>query len=244
MDLRDKNNTFEDYKNLLDNSVKYIIEDENHIKELEKSEKIGVQMHRIPNKQVIQNELDDIYKLYYEIFFIKYSMGEIVSELIDDYVNVINSMEYSWSKESGYVQMANMISVGILLDIGINEFNKLVTLTGNDNPKDYLIDLLINYKIPKWERINKKFMWKKPYQAFEEIDLLAKDNKKDAVMRLKKYLQKQWLPANDVPKSRGKSYHSGYWSFESGAIVKILELDDAIIKDLNYYPYDMVHWKK
>jgi hypothetical protein len=28
----------------------------------------------------------------------------------------------------------------------------------------------------------------------------------------------------------------------SGALVKILGLDDASLKGLPYYPYDMVHW--
>ena len=134
--------------------------------------------------------------------------------------------------------------MGILLDIDSAEFNKLVGLIRKDNPKDYLIDLLINYKMPEWERVNKKFMWKKPYQAFEEIETLAQSSKDEAIVRLKHYLQKQWLPSNNESYSAGKWFHSGYWSFESGAIVKILELDDIKIKDLKYYPYDMVHWKK
>ena len=36
--------------------------------------------------------------------------------------------------------------------------------------------------------------------------------------------------------------HDGYWSFESGALVKVLGLDDSSLKGLPYYPYDMVHW--
>jgi hypothetical protein len=36
--------------------------------------------------------------------------------------------------------------------------------------------------------------------------------------------------------------HFGYWSFESGALVKILGLDDNSLKNQQYYPYDMVHW--
>ncbi|RKO68268.1 DUF1911 domain-containing protein [Sphingobacterium puteale] len=37
--------------------------------------------------------------------------------------------------------------------------------------------------------------------------------------------------------------HTGYWSFESGALVKILGLDDGHFKELQYYPYDLVHRK-
>lgn len=36
----------------------------------------------------------------------------------------------------------------------------------------------------------------------------------------------------------------GYWSFESGALVKILGLDDSSLKEVQYYPYDMVHWNE
>jgi hypothetical protein len=31
--------------------------------------------------------------------------------------------------------------------------------------------------------------------------------------------------------------------FEQGALVKILGLNDSILKDQQYYPYDMVHWR-
>lgn len=37
--------------------------------------------------------------------------------------------------------------------------------------------------------------------------------------------------------------YSGYWSFESGAVVKILGLDDNELEDVKYYPYDLVHFK-
>lgn len=31
--------------------------------------------------------------------------------------------------------------------------------------------------------------------------------------------------------------------FESGALVKILKMDDKNLKDVNYYPFDLVHYK-
>jgi hypothetical protein len=36
----------------------------------------------------------------------------------------------------------------------------------------------------------------------------------------------------------------GYWSFENGALVKILGLDDSSLKEVQYYLYDMVHWNE
>lgn len=36
----------------------------------------------------------------------------------------------------------------------------------------------------------------------------------------------------------------GHVKLESGAIVKILKLDDSTLKDTSYYPYDMVHYQE
>ena len=43
-------------------------------------------------------------------------------------------------------------------------------------------------------------------------------------------------------RAKEKLYY-GYWSFEAGAIAKILNLDDSNLKDVPYYPYDLVHYK-
>jgi hypothetical protein len=37
--------------------------------------------------------------------------------------------------------------------------------------------------------------------------------------------------------------YCGYWSFESGAIARILQLDDSTLANTPYYPYDMAHYK-
>lgn len=47
----------------------------------------------------------------------------------------------------------------------------------------------------------------------------------------------------ETHKSKQNIYY-GYWSFEAGAIAKILNLDDSRLKDVPYYPYDLVHYKK
>ena len=60
--------------------------------------------------------------------------------------------------------------------------------------------------------------------------------------------QKYWYVGHknmgwyDIHKAKEKLYY-GYWSFEAGAIAKILNLDDSNLKDVQYYPYDLVHYK-
>ena len=63
---------------------------------------------------------------------------------------------------------------------------------------------------------------------------------------LKKYLKNDWYNKDcgcyEAHKSRQNIYY-GYWSFEAGAVAKILQLDDKDLRNVPYYPYDMVHYK-
>ena len=63
---------------------------------------------------------------------------------------------------------------------------------------------------------------------------------------LEKYLKEDWYNKEyecyEAHKSSQNIYY-GYWSFEAGAIAKILNLDDSNLKDMPYYPYDLVHIK-
>ncbi|MFJ1430711.1 DUF1911 domain-containing protein [Capnocytophaga canimorsus] len=127
-------------------------------------------------------------------------------------------------------------------------FQKLKSLVEKDNPNDYLIDFLLSSKTD-WQIKNTTFKFPKPYAALQEVIDLANDNQKEkATQRLKKYLDKEWYKGHsdtgwyNSHKSKHNIY-TGYWSFESGALVKILGLDDTLLKDQKYYPYDMVHWK-
>ena len=53
----------------------------------------------------------------------------------------------------------------------------------------------------------------------------------------------QTMAINFTKMAKEKLYY-GYWSFEAGAIAKILNLDDSNLKNVPYYPYDLVHYKK
>ena len=73
--------------------------------------------------------------------------------------------------------------------------------------------------------------------------------KKKQLKNKKEYLEKYWYVGHknmgwyDIHKAKEKLYY-GYWSFEAGAIAKILNLDDSNLKNVPYYPYDLVHYKK
>ena len=80
---------------------------------------------------------------------------------------------------------------------------------------------------------------------FQIMKELVKERDKSDL--LEKYLKEDWYNKEyecyEAHKSDQNIYY-GYWSFEAGAIAKILNLDDSNLKDVPYYPYDLVHYKR
>jgi hypothetical protein len=247
MDTRDKLNTLDGYKTRIEEIKGYIEKGEKDIKQIEESEREGIQLYRLPNNQVIQNISNTILSYKYNIFLATYSMGEDIKNLYEQYDSIVSRLGKTWEKSSEYVQMAWMLSIGIMLKVEDVAFTRLAEVVRKDNPKDFLIDFLIHYRISSWEIKSDKFMFKRPYQAIQEIISLSKTDKEKGLERLKKYLAKEWYRGHSdtgwYDTHKHGIIHTGYWSFESGALVKILGLDDSTLKEMPYYPYDMVHWK-
>ncbi|MDR0574164.1 MAG: DUF1910 domain-containing protein [Tannerella sp.] len=192
MEIRDKLNTLDNYKSLIDLKREFIESDKNEIKLLQDSEAKREQLYNLPNDEVIHNFYNSIFTYEYQIFIAMYSMGIDIKELINPYHSTLTYMEKSWEKDSEYVQMVWMLSIGIMLNIEDAKFNKLVQLVEKDNPGDFLIDFLIRYRIPSWKGKSDRFMFNRPYLAVHELVSLSSIEKKKGLERLEKYLSKEW----------------------------------------------------
>jgi hypothetical protein len=238
MDVRDKLNTFEGYKEIIEKREAYIQED---LEELENEKE-----NWAPSR--LRDQYFDLFSDQISLLKAKYSIGTAPDALIDDVKFCISLMEKSWKAESGYVQLIWILSMGIMLEIENKYFETLKNLADRENLNDFLVDFLLKSKIPEHDKQSLDFEHKTPYKATSEIVELAKKDKDKAVERLKSYLSKEWYKGHsdmgwyNSHKSKW-NVHTGYWSFESGALVIILGLDDSPLKDIQYYPYDMVHWK-
>ena len=248
MELRDKLNSLEGYQEIIDRNEQYIKEDYTKIQTLEEAEIQGVQKYPKTNLAVIKSTKESILEYKYKVIRAKYSLGMSKVEIEKCYYSIISSMQESWKKSNGYVSMVWMLSIGIMLEAEPDILEKLKSLVERDHLNDYLVDFLLQNST-QWGKQTPKFEFPRPYKATQDIISLAQTDKTAAVERLKKYLQKEWykghsdLGWHDDHKSKW-NIHTGYWSFESGALVKILGLDDTLLKDQPYYPYDMVHWRK
>jgi len=71
-------------------------------------------------------------------------------------------------------------------------------------------------------------------------------DKQEAIKELKIFLDKIWYKMNRemywYNSHKDSDIYFGYWSFESAALVKLLGLDDSILRDNKYYPYDIAHF--
>jgi len=244
MELRDKLNTIEGYQEIIQKNQENIDSDLNRIAERLNDETNGIQNFPKPNLEIVKSIKDNLPEKYFKILLATYSQGRPIDEFRDIYLKSIPPFVEVWKKSNGYVRMLQMLSIGILLEVEGLIFNKLSDAVRKDNPQDLILDVLINYRDPSWEKISADVTWAKPYKTLKDVVETAKADKLKSLNLLMKYLEKDWFRSVETKTHDSKwNIHYGYWSFESGALVKIFGLDDSNLKNLEYYPYDLVHFK-
>ena len=202
----------------------------------------GINPYKRPIEEVIRLTKEDI-SIYQERKMIAtYTAGYPIEKFKEEYLTFVDSLVPVWHSNSGYDEMLWALSIGILLEIDEMTFEKLVDLVRKDDPEDYLIDYLIQSRHPEWTiRINYNFP--RPYGFTRKI--IEEENSEQALKLLKEYVTKKWYPGHrdtgwyDLHKYNIDNYY-GYWSFESGALCKLKELDYKELEGFSYFPYDLV----
>lgn len=191
-----------------------------------------------------------------------YSSGKDISEIKKRYIDALHYMPTGWIPEvvrpyykgkrlNEYSEsyMLRMLSLGYLLDISAADYSILVDLIDRDGVKDYLYEFIIRAKIK--DRIPiKEESYIKPFYlptAYKRLRMaITEPDKKKSSKLVREFVEKDFV--RYLKKSDQYDYHVsehdiyyGYWSFESAAVVKILELDDSKFIDCQYYPKDLVH---
>ncbi|MBP2624211.1 PoNe immunity protein domain-containing protein [Streptococcus oricebi] len=215
---------------------------EKKIENLEQDEAEGVSRYSLSNKEIVKNTQRTISLYAREVMLATYSAGFPLETFKEEYLKFVESLLPIWYSNSGYDSMLWALSIGILLEIDDEVFDKLVDLVRKDDPVDYLIDYLIHYRQPSWE-IRNDFMFPRPYVFTEKIT--QADSSAEATKLLQFYLEKEWYQGQrdsgwyDLHKINIKSFF-GYWCFEAGAICKIMGLNPDDFKEVDYFPYDLV----
>ena len=174
-----------------------------------------------------------------------YSLGEDLATIEESYKKLLFYYSKMWDRKYGYIELIKVLSLAVLFQVNRSDIFELEEKLISEKFDDYLVNFLIKKIDSTWERKGVEFEFK----VYDCLKIIVESDEKIACEALKKYLQEQWYEIHrecawyDSHKSSQNVYY-GYWSFEAGAIAKILNIDDSSLKDVPYYPYDLVHYKK
>jgi hypothetical protein len=128
MILRDEITTSDRIQKLINFEKNLINEKRNKIKSLMKDTEEGVQRYKLTNDKVIANTKRTINVLTEELLVATYTAGYPLEDFKEEYINFVNSLLPVWYSNSGYDDMLWALSIGILLVIDEEIFDKLVDL--------------------------------------------------------------------------------------------------------------------
>ncbi|MBC1291021.1 DUF1911 domain-containing protein [Listeria booriae] len=183
--------------------------------------------------------------LKFQVLIAEYSNGEKIENLKELYKEIAIDMAEFWDIDASYTDILWVLSLGIMLDVSDNVFDRLKTLVLQSDKQDYLLRFLLNYRDKSVDFSDRSFLYEEPYMFLKNV---INADKNTAITNLQIYLQNIWYKGNadsgwyDIHNEQEKLYY-GYWSFESGAIATIMGLDDTSLKGAPFYPYDLVHYK-
>lgn len=224
----------------------FIEENREDIKNLEEDEKNGIQRKPNDNKSIIEGRYLLNFNYELEDINAKYSLGEAIHTMEVDFENALIDLGHIGKREVGYINLIWMISLGILLETDKKNLVSLAKLVEKENMNDAVIDFLLCASDIGYTKMTNGYYKENPYAKTREIIELAQTDKKEASKRLKTYMEKEWFKGHydyEWKNAHKEPGYVGYWSFETAALAKILELDDTSLKDNNHYPYDLAHYK-
>ena len=187
----------------------------------------------------------------FKTFYAGYSLGKDIEGLKPLGEGLLYGLykRRKWKDSMGFEDARAALIFIIILNIKTEYVEKFIKLIREKGLKDRYIDHLINYIDEKEEIKAKEILFKKREKTVMEVVDLAKEGKKEeATKLLKKYVEKQWLNMQDDQcildkRAHLEDYYVGYWCIEASALVKMYDLDDKILKECDYYPYELAHFE-
>lgn len=232
------------------------LKDENYFNMLIEKEKNNITMfENIVKKTMLEKGESDrgtrngyniLINSYQKEINLLYSCGKDLETIKECYKKLLFYYGKMWDRKYGYIELIKVLSLAVLFEIDKIDISELEERLISEKFDDYLVNVLIKKIDSSWINNGTEFEFPEVYECLKPI----LDNKEELDgEKLKEYLQKKWY---DIHKEcawynshkSSKNIYCGYWSFEAGAIAKILNLDDSSLKNVSYYPYDLVHYKK
>ena len=183
---------------------------------------------------LIDSNYSSVIKCELNIINYKYTLGAELSELREEYLGLLEQIDKI--KSLGGYFFADIVSLGILFEEGIEKFEKLIIIMDESRHHDLLSDYFINGCGLKRKYYSEVFACK-DFEFSKELIELAQKDREQASKKLVHHFKTYW---NDPVKSDS---YDGYWLWEYAAISKMFKLDDSELKDNPHYPYELAHYK-
>lgn len=238
--MRGKGWTEQELKDAISDILTGIERFEKTIEELEEAEKKGIQLYPADNVMVIENFHDLCYKDREALMDVMYFTGEDIGSLVPQFnaavVNLSNShLPNEYDPEyyrADYGAVLQIVAFGILLETDDDTMRKIAHYTHYNNVEDALIDFLLSACDIGWTH-QTGIYFDTNYRDIGNIILTAQTDKAEAANLLEAYMKKM----------NKKKRINDEWRYETGAVAKILGLDDSKLKKNKNYPYDLVHYR-
>jgi hypothetical protein len=215
------------------------------IKESSESiKRLNISLTRVPQERIATIKRA-IYDANMELTIAHYSIGddkETVKKSLLETIDAFND-GFVWlgfeNHFGGYIFINWIVSLCVVCDIDAETFKKVTDVLKRDGANDKLLSKLIRHIQPDWPNSSDDVIQKDPYATI--ADAMNIDE-------VKNYLKNTWYKGHsdawwhNIHKSTKVNRHFGYWAWETAALVKINGWDDLELKDMDYYPYDAVHW--
>ena len=171
------------------------------------------------------------YHIYMEAackFYAGYSLGLGMNELLPEVDLIIrNLIDTKRERDRGYDDMEMIIYLIILFNRTefLDEYKELLQ---KSKMRDFYLDYLVQTVDSTWQISTEKLRCPKETNSVYEVVVLSKENKAEAVQRLKRYLKRQWFMSltEGVITNRDLKigWYRGYWCVAAAALVKALKL--------------------
>lgn len=206
----------------------------------------GVSRYPKKNEDIIASINRRMFSEIEELIDAKYSAGhpcEELEELYEELIYYAQVSDFEWVK---YVNFILAFSLGILLEVSDSKLQIFVDEADDKKLNDIYFDYLVSLAGLKRRNTSTKYVKSNPYKIAVEIIETAKIDKDKATKKLKEYISQKWLKGHSDMgfTTAHKEYgYVGLWSYDTGALAKMLGIGDDALQNDNHYPYDLVHYK-
>lgn len=189
-----------------------------------------------------RDELSDRLIMYHlDLIELLYSSNGSSNEIKNHLYRIFELLNHCQYEDS-YVQCLWLLSISYVLDISPTAIEILKKRILENKYDDFVVSAILN-KMFGDVPIKDSFNWKRPYQKLQGI-LEQKENAD--VFLLKEYLEKHWYKGHSDMSwydghNKAINVYTGYWAFETVALVKMFNLDDSTLKGLKYYPSELLN---